>query len=46
MKNYVGFPGLGIELNISNIAFSIGKIDIYWYGIIIGAALIIGYKLA
>ena len=46
MKNYVGFPGLGIELNISNIAFSIGKIDIYWYGIIIGAALIIGYMLA
>lgn len=46
MNNYVGFPGLGIELSISNVAFSIGKIDIYWYGIIIGAALLIGYLLA
>lgn len=46
MNNYVGFPGLGIELNLSNVALSIGKIDIYWYGIIIGTALLIGYILA
>lgn len=46
MNNYIGFPGLGIELSISNVAFSIGKIDIYWYGIIIGTALLIGYLLA
>lgn len=46
MKSYVGFPGLGIDLNISNVAFSLGQLDIYWYGIIIGTALIIGYILA
>lgn len=46
MKKYIGFPGLGLEFNISNVAFSIGNIDIYWYGIIIGTAIIVGYMLA
>ena len=46
MNNYVAFPSFGIELNISNVALTIGKLDIYWYGIIIGTALIIGYILA
>ena len=46
MNNYVGFPGLGIELNISNIAFTIGNFNIYWYGIIIACALLIGYLMA
>lgn len=46
MNNYVAFPSFGIELNISNVALTIGKLDIYWYGIIIGTALIIGYVLA
>ncbi len=46
MNNYIAFPSLGIELNVSNIAFTIGKLDVYWYGIIIGTALIVGYILA
>lgn len=46
MSNYVSFPGLGLEFNISNVAFKIGNIEIYWYGIIIGFALITGYLLA
>ncbi len=44
--DYVGFPSLGIELNISNIAFTLGELDVYWYGIIIGTALLLSYLLA
>jgi phosphatidylglycerol:prolipoprotein diacylglycerol transferase len=40
----VSFPNLfgGFEINVSRVAFSIGGIDIYWYGLIIG----IGFALA
>ena len=30
------FPGLGWELPISRVALSIGNLDIYWYGGIMG----------
>lgn len=43
MENYIGFPGLNISLNISNVAFKIGDKEIYWYGIIIAAALAVCY---
>ena len=36
------FPGLGIEINPSNVAFSIGGHGFYWYGIIIA----VGFLLA
>lgn len=36
------FPGLGIEINPSNVAFSIGGHNFYWYGIIIA----VGFLLA
>ena len=41
----VQFPGLGIELDIDRVAFSIGGISIYWYAIIImtGFALAVLY---
>ena len=29
------FPGLGLEININNVAFNIFGKDIYWYGLII-----------
>ena len=35
------FPGLSIELFISNIAFNIGNFNIYWYAILIVSAIII-----
>ncbi len=35
------FPGLGIEINPSNIAFSIGGHNFYWYGIIIAAGFLL-----
>lgn len=33
--NNIAFPGLGISLNISPVAFSIGSKSIYWYALII-----------
>lgn len=37
----VTFPGLGLEFNISKIAFSILGIDIYWYAILIVIAIVL-----
>ena len=45
--SYVSFPGLGLELNIQRIAFSVGNIAIHWYAILILIAIGIamwGYK--
>lgn len=39
MSTEVSFPGLGIKMNISSIAFSIAGIDVYWYGIIIACGI-------
>ena len=44
--NFIEFPNLGIRLNISPIAFSIGNITVHWYGIIIAAAIMIALALA
>ena len=46
--NYVAFPGLGIELNISKVMFSVFGIDIKWYAFLIVASFIIAiiiYKI-
>ena len=37
--NPIVFPGLGLELNINRVAFSVFGKDIYWYGIIIACGL-------
>lgn len=42
MYGEITFPGLGLSLNPSRVAFSIGGKAIYWYGIIIA----IGFLLA
>ena len=42
MNGMISFPGLGLELNPSRVAFSIGSKAIYWYGIIIA----LGFLLA
>lgn len=41
----VSFPGLGIDLTVNRVAFSIFGMDIYWYAIIImtGFALAVAY---
>ena len=43
MENYVGFPGLGLEFNISRTAFSVFGIDIYWYALIIATGIVLAY---
>lgn len=42
----VKFPDLGISVNIKDIAFKLGSIDIYWYGIIIATAMLLSVVLA
>ncbi|MBR4915071.1 MAG: prolipoprotein diacylglyceryl transferase [Clostridiales bacterium] len=42
----VKFPGLGIDLNVNPVAFTIGSIEVYWYGILIAFALVLAVILA
>ena len=41
----VKFPGLGINIDISPVAFNIGGFEVYWYGIIIAAAMLLAIFL-
>lgn len=43
--NIVSFPGFGLTFNISQIAFSIGNIKIYWYAVFIVLGIIISLIL-
>ena len=43
--NTISFPEFNLVFNISKIAFSIGKIDIYWYAILIVLGIIISLIL-
>lgn len=40
----VSFPGLGLKFEISKIAFYIGNIPVYWYGIIIAIGMLIAIE--
>ncbi len=42
MQNVITFPGLGLTFHIDRVAFSIGSLNVYWYGIIIA----LGFLLA
>ena len=42
----LSFPGLGIELDINPVAIEIGSFKIYWYGVIIAAAMLTCFILA
>ena len=39
--NEVTFPVINLKINMSQIAFSIGNLDIYWYAILMMSAFII-----
>ena len=39
--NIITFPLFNLKMNIKEIAFSIGNIDIYWYAILICGAILI-----
>ncbi len=42
MSTTVSFPGLGLEFEVSRVAFSLFGMDIYWYGLILAAGLMTG----
>ena len=45
-KYHVRFPGLGWEFDISNVAFTLGKYPVYWYGLIIATGLLLAMLYA
>ena len=42
MSTLVEFPGLGLEMTISRVAFSVFGVEVYWYGLIIALGLMVG----
>ena len=42
----IGFPNLNLYFNINPIAFTVGNVSVYWYGILIALAVVIGLLLA
>lgn len=42
MEHLVEFPGLGLSFTLNRIAFQIGGLKIYWYGIIICFGFLLG----
>lgn len=42
MSEIVSFPGLGLNFEISRVAFSIGNYSIYWYGITFALGFVVG----
>ena len=43
---HVSFPGLGIDVTINRVAFSIGSFSVYWYGILIAVGLLLAVLYA
>ena len=41
MTDVISFPGLGFEVAVNRVAFSIGSIDIYWYAVIIATGFLL-----
>ena len=41
MTNLVTFPGLGLSFEINRVAFTIGGINIYWYGVVIAVGIML-----
>ena len=46
MTNLVTFPGLGLSFEINRVAFSIGGLNIYWYGVLIAVGLVLAMAFA
>lgn len=44
--NEITFPKLGIDLHLDSTAFSIGGLDIQWYGILITLGLVLAMVYA
>ena len=46
MTNLVQFPGLGLEFELNRVAFTIGGISIYWYGVCIALGVCLALVMA
>lgn len=46
MIYHVQFPGLGLELTVDRVALSIGEFNIYWYGVLIAAGMLLAMAFA
>lgn len=46
MTYHVQFPGLGLELTLDRVALSIGGFNIYWYGVLIAAGMLLAMAFA
>ena len=46
MTNLVQFPGLGLSFEIDRVAFSIGGMNIYWYGVCIAVGMCLALVFA
>lgn len=44
--NPIVFPGLGLELHIPRVAFSVFGKEIYWYGVLIALGFVLAYLYA
>ena len=42
----VSFPGLGLEFDVNRVAFSLGSIPVYWYGILIALGFVLAILYA
>ena len=46
MTNLVTFPGLGLSFELNRVAFTIGGMNIYWYGVLIAAGIVLAILFA
>ena len=47
MTSIISFPGLGIDpFSLNRLAFQVGPLRIYWYGIIICTGIVLGFLIA
>jgi len=46
MSTLVQFPGLGLQFTVDRIAFTIGSLNVYWYGVILATGLFLGVLFA
>ena len=46
LTNLVQFPGLGLSFHLNRVAFSIGGVHIYWYGVCIAVGLCLALVFA
>ena len=46
MTDLISFPGLGFEVEVNRIAFSLGSIEIYWYAVIIATGFMLAMLFA